>query len=75
MRVLSIASALLIATASLAPQTADAQTRRHRHTNTMNVKLANGRIVTFHIARVNGQMMAMAPYNAFRDVFHGASAQ
>jgi len=62
MRSLALASALIFASASLLPVSAEAAPRHHR---TMSVTLSSGRVVKFHMMRMGGQMMLVAPLSVF----------
>jgi hypothetical protein len=69
MRCLYLAFALLFATAFIGSAAVEAAPQRR----TMRLKLANGKSMSFRLVMMHGRMMMMAPYNQFRDVFHGTS--
>jgi hypothetical protein len=67
MRIFALSSALIIAAAALFPITAEAA-RRKPHGKTMSLRLANGKMVTMRLVRMNGRMMAVVPMDFLSNI-------
>ena len=65
MRFLNLSLSLLIATALLAPITANAKA-----SHMMSVQTASGKTVQLRTMKVHGQMMILVPMDMSCDVFH-----